>query len=699
MLKNKNLYKILIVVFITIFIFTVLNFIKYKKNHNDKVIKLGTEKLISAKIEFQNVINEIEQSTEKFAKNISNNSYSEQELLKAIKKICIDNPHLLSVTVGFEPYAYNSNKYLYSPYYNTDKDKIDYIKYNYTDTSLETSLWYTYPINMGIGCWTKPYFADGVKQLVVDYGVPFKINNSKKFNGVVSFTISLTTLSKIVNKIGLGFSGYATIITKDGDILAHPKTEFLINRKLASMFIRSQPNFLKLKTETEGYFPFFSQYTFEKSLMFFKLLDNKQWFLGLVFTESDLDPHKNVEIQKIINIVLVLTVIIVLLLILLLKVYQGNINNMWYFSILFSLLILTNIIIIWKLNLNMIEVREDLHKEKIVTKTDLNSFLLEKNKKLKDIGYPEYITIPTGIYLYDMYFINAYDISFHGKIWQKIPDTLNLKLKNKVAFIFPQKLSQGISIRTNFISKTKVKNDWVYLYDFTAVLNLDFYYSKYPLDFRMLNIQLMYPNTYENIILVPDLDGYTKMDPKLKPGINNKMYLPGNRIYSSYFSFANIDFNSNLGDISYKGPSNTPVLEFNVLVKRVLATAIVSDILPIVVISIMMFLLLFTLHKVNGELIEGSALSVIQAAGGFLFILLMAHIQLRKTLETPELSYIEMFYIIMYFFVSLISTSILLYVKTNKFKFLEYKNNIIVKVSFWPVLLIAIYITTILMLY
>jgi hypothetical protein len=675
-----------------------MNFIKYKNNHNNKVTESGLTKLRSVESDFQNVIDEIERTTADFAIDLSKNSYTQSELENKIRDFSLKNPIALSLTVGYEPYKYNSKEKLYCSYYNNEKNKLEYIKYNYTDTSLETALWYTNPIKNGKGCWTNPYFAKGVQQLVVDYGVPFYIKgDSSKFGGVVSFTISLTNISKVVNKIGLNFSGYATIITRDGDILAHPKTEFLANRELAEKFIKSEPNFYKLKTETEGYFSFFSQYTFEKSLMFFKLLDNSQWVLGLVLTESDLDPHKNVEIRKIINIILILTLLIVFILVIALKIHSGDIKKLWYFSILFSVLILANIIIIWKLNLNMVEVREDLNKQKIVTQTDLNSFLLKRNKKLKKIGQPKSIEIPTGIYLYDMYFINAYDISFNGEIWQRIPDTL--KLKSDIAFAFPQKLSHGISVRVKLISKEKVKNDWVYLYNFTAILNMDFYYSKYPLDFRMLNIQLMYPNVYENVILVPDLNSYTRMDPKLKPGINNNIYMPGDRITSSYFSFANIDFNSNLGNLSYNGPSNVPILEFNVLVKRVLATAIVSDILPIVVISIMMFLLLFTLHKVNGELIEGSALSVIQAAGGFLFILLMAHIQLRKTLETPELSYIEMFYIIMYLFVSFISTAILLYVKTSKFSILEYKNNIIVKIGFWPVLFIAIYITTILMLY
>ena len=98
--------------------------------------------------------------------------------------------------------------------------------------------------------------------------------------------------------------------------------------------------------------------------------------------------------------------------------------------------------------------------------------------------------------------------------------------------------------------------------------------------------------------------------------------------------------------------------------------------------------------KVNGKLNEGNALTVIQASGGFFFVLLLSHIQLRRSLLTPDLSYLESFYFVMYGIIALVAAGILFYVKTDEYRWLEYKNNILMKILFFPVLLFLIYLIT-----
>lgn len=702
MFKNKLFYRVLIVVFSAILIYSIVDFVMFKNWRNKEKIELGSEKLSKAEFQIHKLLIEIENTTKEFVNLLSENKYTKIELQGLIKEYSLKHKIALGYSVSYEPYQFDEDIKLFSIYYDTHKREIIDISklYDYTDNSLETSVWYTAVIESGKAMWTKPYLEVGAKQYVIDYGIPFRIKGQEQdsiFSGVISLTMSLSDISKAVNKIGLGFSGYAVIMDRSRNIIVHPSSKLLAKNEITKGFVKGAQNSIRLNDEESGYFSFISEYTYEESLMFFSLLDNTNAFLGLVFTEGDLVPHNNDELRVIINIALILTLIIIFVLVLVLKIFEGKTRNLWYFSTSIAILFLINISIIWYMNVSMVEVREDLYKQRIITKTDLNSYLVERNIELARFGYLKSAEIPTGIYIEDIDFNNAYDISFRGKIWQRINDSI--KTNHSINFVFSQKLSKGISVRTNLISKERVDNSWLYLYDFTTILNLDFSYSKFPLDFRMLNIQLMYPDIHDNIILVPDLESYSKINPKLKPGIDKEIYLPGERITSSYFSFSSIDYSSNLGNTNYKGPSHTAVLEFNILVKRILVNALIANILPILVISLMIFLLSFTLHKEDGELIEGSALSVIQASGGFLFILLLAHTHLRSTFETPDITYLETFYFIMYFFVSLVSTAILLYVKTDRFDFLEYKHNLIVKVGFWPTLLITIYIATIIMVY
>ena len=113
----------------------------------------------------------------------------------------------------------------------------------------------------------------------------------------------------------------------------------------------------------------------------------------------------------------------------------------------------------------------------------------------------------------------------------------------------------------------------------------------------------------------------------------------------------------------------------------------------------MVFLLPFTIDKKDGEIKEGGSLNIIQASAGFFFILLLAHIQLRNSIETPGITYIELYYFVMYFMLTLMSAAVLLFLKTNKYPILEYKHNLIFKISYWPILLLSIYLITFFIFY
>jgi hypothetical protein len=113
----------------------------------------------------------------------------------------------------------------------------------------------------------------------------------------------------------------------------------------------------------------------------------------------------------------------------------------------------------------------------------------------------------------------------------------------------------------------------------------------------------------------------------------------------------------------------------------------------------MVFLLPFTVDKRSGKIIEGASLNLIQAASGFFFVILINHVQLRNDIDTPGMTYLESYYFVMYFMLAVMSTAVLLYIKTNNFKILEYKHNLIFKISYWPILLLSIYIITLFIFY
>lgn len=700
-LKSPKFYKLLIVIFSIVFGYSVFDYFQYESERTKCSINLGKSKNKEVKVVIDKNINHFEKITKKLAQKISNSSYNKDQLTKLIVETSGISNLGLGVTVAFEPFEFIDTVKLFCPFYDKKLEKLIDISevYDYTERGNVSTDWYTKVIDSKQPIWSKPYYAKGAKQLVSDYGVPilkkYK-NGEEKIVGMVSYTLSLERLSKYVNEISLGASGFGYIATTDLELVTHPSMDLLINPEKVKKIVELEPKFKRFSSEKEGHFKMFSYYTFQDSDIYFSTLENG-WIISVVFNSVDLLGSAFDLDNKIIHVLVSFSITLLFVFLLLFKVLEGRTRNIWAFSLAFSMIAITNIILIWFINIHLKKNKEDIEPNKITNKTALNNYLSNRNNELQKIGYPNSIEIPTGVYVNNVTFKNAYEVALGGKIWQKFNDTL--EVTHDLNFVFPQKASSGISVRTSIVSKTHVDDYWLYRYNFTATIKFDFDYSRYPLDFRLLNLELMYPDIHENRILVPDLDGYRLLNPGNMPGIQTSMYIPEATITSSYFNFSKRDFNSNLGNVAYDGSTHAPVLVFNMLVKRKIINPVISNILPIFVIAILIFLLLFTINKVNGELKEGSALTVIQALGGFFFVLLLSHIQLRRSLLTPDLSYLESFYFVMYGIIALVSSGILLYVKTNIYKFLEYKNCIILKLLYWPVLLFSIYMITLYMFY
>lgn len=686
-----------------LFAYTVNDYYQYIESRDIQAIENGENKRDKTKAILNSAIDTIENVTLHLAEKLSKKQYSKEQVKKIIRQTAIENEFCIGITAAFEPtYINDTIKQLYAPFYFKKSDEIQYIEnsYDYTDNALATSQWYTNIVQQNKGVWSNPYIAQVAQELVIDYGVPFyKEDNSgtKSVAGVVSFTISTSFITSYLHEIILGKMGFAFITNKGHYVISHPQTDYLTKPDMARDFLKNRPNFNRLAEENEGHFDGFSVIAQEDTEYFFTTLNNN-WVLTVVIPVNDLQDSTNLVKRKLVLISIFLTLTLITLLIILMKVWEGNTRNLWVFSFSFGLLLFLNIVFLWNIGID-----EDLYKNedqqtKILSTATIDNYLKERRKKLKQVDSSlKAVEIPTGIFLYDIDFKNAYDVAIIGKIWQKVPD--DFELINETTFIFPQASATGISVRTRPMSKEHIDDYWLYSYDFNATFQFDFDYLKYPLNFKKLDLQITYPHIKDNVVLTPDILSYEFIDPSFKPGVSNDIYMPNSKVLESYYTFHEHNFYSNLGNKNNKGLKETSVLTFNVLIKNVIISSIISNIIPIFIIAVMIFLLPFTVDKIDREIKEGSALNIIQAAGGFFFVLLLAHIQLRNNIETPGLIYMETFYFVMYFMLAIMSTAVMVFLKTDKFSILEYKHNLIFKLSYWPILLLAIYLITLFIFY
>ena len=143
----------------------------------------------------------------------------------------------------------------------------------------------------------------------------------------------------------------------------------------------------------------------------------------------------------------------------------------------------------------------------------------------------------------------------------------------------------------------------------------------------------------------------------MKSGLDSKIVISGSEVLKSYFSYTIETYDSDFG-YGMKGLyEETPVLHYNIRIKRKLLNAFITYLVPIVVTLIMVFILITAIGKTEER--QG----IIESMAAFFFVLVFSHIDLRKEIVTADLTYIEYFYFISYFFLILATYNMVTYSK------------------------------------
>lgn len=143
------------------------------------------------------------------------------------------NPLIFGSAIAFEPYRFESNRRLFSPYAYQAENEIKIIDigdpdpeigYDYTSGEWE---WYTKPRDLDQKIWTAPYFDEGAGNIVMStYSVPFY--RQGEFLGIATVDIALETLFS-----SLGINEPRTfIITREGQFVHHPNVAFILNKTI-----------------------------------------------------------------------------------------------------------------------------------------------------------------------------------------------------------------------------------------------------------------------------------------------------------------------------------------------------------------------------------------------------------------------------------------------------------------------------------
>jgi len=705
--KSRITSYLLLVIFLIVTLFTVYDYIDYQKERSEKSINLGDEVKQNIAFQIDSILSTIAQKGRQIADSLEKRDFKPEQLKSFIRSESFSMNQILGITIAYEPFAFSDSIKLFAPYY--DKSHTQFINiediYNYTDSTLTTSKWYTTVRDQGES-WIEPYFAQGAQTMVSDFGTPFYLveNGNKKLLGTVTLTISLEDFTRLLHSISLGRTGYGFVTSKDGNIISHPISEYVSTKNIKELAKEKDDDVLmevanKMVDQQSGFVQYEDKISKQVSYLFYTNIPTANWGLGIVFIKSELLGTAESVKQKQMHILFAASLLLLTVIIVSFKLYKYSEANLWKLTTVVSIIVTFNIIFIWQLTLKFAYSQKSDDDNIVITNySALNSFITQEQNKAQLMNTAPPVLVPTGIYLQGIEFADSYNVNVSGTIWQKYHNLIPLDIKRDVRLTQVSPFAEALHVKQK---SREVFEDYELLtWEFRATLRLDFDYSTYPFDYRQINIEISHPDIQKNVMLTPDLVSYKIITPTSKPGINQSLVLPESIVTSSYFNFSMKRYNTNFGNVSLVDKELFPGLKFNVILKRQFINAFVSNIIPILIVVLMMFFVVFSSTKNPGGRKAGvSSLGVVESSAAFFFVLILAHIDLRKTVNTPVITYMEYFYFIMYFILAIVVFNIVLFTRRDNFLFFDYKDNLIVKLCYWPLFLIMCFLITIIKFY
>ena len=594
------------------------------------------------------------------------------------------------------------------------------------------SLWYTKPLQSVKGVWSNaPYFGNATGIFWAGgFGAPFFLRESNagllpgpEVAGIISADITVDQIrSSVFDAItkNLGEfpteASYAFIFAEEGTLISHPNSDYLLRQAtFEDDFCFTDQNCLdrarRIKKSVESEIPPLENYvehlSGSESLVFFAKIGEGNWWLAIVVDKEailsgpdDIGRFRLQEIGIAFSVLssLFLFGLLIFLSFLPIRTESGGSPRLWAISGAFTLLTLAGISFLWFTNITS-ELDNDerdivLTNEAIPSKVILSCAAAEQKSPIgrdqaNKCNAGKLRSVPTGLFVQSVEFSSANNVIVTGYVWQKYSKELRDLVPNVAdgvaGFILPE--ADNPTIELTF--QEDLGDSKVFGWYFTATLRQEFDYSEYPFDNERVWIRL-WPNEFaKGVVLSPDFDSYDTTRPIETPGLEKQDFvIEGWKIEESFFSYRLNSYDTNFG-LARESRQNFPELYFNIGMRRDFIDAFIANMIPIAVVSVLLFaVLLMAGSPVDREDRFGfSTANVLAFNAALFFVVIVSHVGLRDSLSAQGVVYIESFYFILYGAILAVSANSILVAARLDNNLLLYRDNLIARLLYWPIML------------
>jgi hypothetical protein len=355
-------------------------------------------------------------------------------------------------------------------------------------------------------------------------------------------------------------------------------------------------------------------------------------------------------------------------------------HNVWKASFASAVVMMLGIGYIWNASARISPYLEG-NNTKIVDRLSLSKFQDRVDRDATRMHLPPPQFVPTGFFIETVDFTQAYNADVMGYVWQRFKKGQE-KITRGVVF------AEATSTSMNEAYRRKEGDYDVVGWQFKSTLRQQFDYSRYPFDQQDIWVRLWPKDVRQNVWLVPDLASYDQTVPTALPGLEHDLVLAGWKIDGTFFDFKPRTYNTNFGVTGGIPQHDVPELHFNILLRRNVTGPFISNIIPLVMVTLMLF---STMMGVNPK---DKPWVIIGSIASSFFTIVLAHSKVRDTFGTSDIIYMEYFYLVMYMAVGYVALNSFLYATNTKWKLITTRENLIPRLAYCPLLVGSILIIT-----
>ena len=672
------------------------------------------------------------------ADDLTSGKQASETLEDRLKIDLLAHPKISAITACYTPefaseFSTQFQQNLYCPYSWLDDDKVPVIirvddYYNYTqpdgtigpDGPIRT-IWYHLPLEEGEG-WGEPY--KGTANYWSGYAAPFFYINpttqEQTVAGIIAAELTLDDLQTLVaSTIGGDYGArYGFIISQAGKFISHPISSFVADNKNIhdfddSLSIETLQATVDSTSKEIIVVDHVDNRSGQQSWVFLAPLETNKWWVGIVLNKGEVfrsgGTVGRLRRQRI-GLAIGLIAFLSFLSVPIYRAHRGGFLNLWAVSITVSALCIAGITYMWVLNSTSLSRADEsnilLLDQATLEQTvaDLSGDVSEPvTIKADEFLKPTLITIPTGVFIRSMRFEGARNIVVTGQIWQKYSDGLPDWVKPAPGDGLPGfDLPQADSTYSEDVKELyrRIDGDQEIIgWSFRANLRQDFDFSRFPFDREEARIRILHKNFDQGVLLIPDLVSYSTTDPTALPGLDqDNIVLPGWEVEESFFSLRVTTYNTNFGIQSRSRLQKFPELYFNISLSRRILDPFISRMIPLALVALLLFavLIIVTSRRERIGLLGFSTSTVLSYCAALLFVVVISQISLRSDLTAQGLLYMEFFYFVIYGAILSVSLNSILFATFPNLRFIQYRDNLVMVLLFWPMLFGLILIVTLL---